>query len=90
MLDFFKFIKEGLTMFRSNFTAMSVCLIIIYTLIIAGDVELNPGPGETPVNFEDNCLSIFHDNIRNLRNKVEYISNIIENYDILSFYRDTS
>jgi hypothetical protein len=28
---------------------MSFCLIIIYTLIIAGDVELNPGPGETPV-----------------------------------------
>ena len=90
MLDFFKFIKEVLTMFRSNFTAMSFCLIIIYTLIIAGDVELNPGPGETPVNFEDHCLSIFHDNIRNLRNKVEYISNIIENYDIVSFYRDTS
>ena len=87
---FFKFIKEGLTMFRSNFTAMSFCLIIIYTLIIAGDVELNPGPGETPVNFEDHCLSIVHDNIRNLRNKLGYISNIIENYDIVSFYRDTS
>jgi hypothetical protein len=57
-------------MFRSNFTAMSFCLIIIYTLIIAGDVELNPGPGETPVNFEDHCLSIFHGNIRSLRNKV--------------------
>jgi hypothetical protein len=42
---YFKFIKAGLTMFRSNFTAMSFCLIIIYTLIIAGDVELNPGPG---------------------------------------------
>jgi hypothetical protein len=82
---FFKFIKAGLTMFRSNFTAMSFCLIIIYTLIIAGDVELNPGPGETPVNFEDHCLSIFHGNIRSLRNKVDYISNIIEDYDILFF-----
>jgi hypothetical protein len=38
-------------MFRSNFTAMSFCLIIIYMLIIAGDVELNPGPGETPVKI---------------------------------------
>jgi hypothetical protein len=32
---------------------MSFCLIIIYTLIIDGDVELNHGPGETPLNFED-------------------------------------
>ena len=53
-------------------------------LIIAGDVELNPGPGETPVNFEDHCLSIFH-NIRSLRNKIDYISNIIEDYDIVFF-----
>ena len=82
---FFKFIKAGLTMFRSNFTAMPFCLIIMYTLIITGDVELNPGPGETPVNFEDYCLSIFHGNIRSLRNKVDYNSNIIEDYDIVFF-----
>jgi hypothetical protein len=43
---FFKFIKAGLTMFRSNFTAMSFCFSIIYTLIIAGDVKLNPGSGQ--------------------------------------------
>ena len=72
-------------MFRSNFTAMSVCLIIIDTLIIAGDVELNPSPGETPVNFEDHCLSIVHGNIRSLRNNVDCISNIIEDYDIVFF-----
>ena len=57
-------------------------------LIIAGDVELNPGPGETPVNFEVHCLSIFHGNIRSLRNKVDYISNIIEDYDIV-FFKET-
>ena len=72
-------------MLRSNFTAMSFCLIIIYMLIIAGDVELNPGPGETPVNFEDHCLSIFHCNIRSLHNKVDYISNIIDDYNIVFF-----
>ena len=43
---FFKFIKAGLTMFRSNFTAMSFCFIFIYTLIIVGDMKLNPGPGQ--------------------------------------------
>jgi hypothetical protein len=64
---------------------MSFCLIIIYMLIIAGDVELNPGPGETPVHFEDHCLSFFHGNIRSLRNQVDYISNIIEDYDIVLF-----
>ena len=49
-------------------------------------MELNPGPGQTPVHFEDHCLSIFHGNIRSLRNKVDYtfcISNIIEDYDIV-------
>jgi exonuclease III len=30
-------------------------------------------------------LSIFHGNIRSLRNKVDYISNIIEDYDIVFF-----
>jgi hypothetical protein len=40
---------------------------------------------QTPVYFEDYCLSIFHGNIRSLRNKVDYISNIIEDYDIVFF-----
>jgi hypothetical protein len=66
----------------ADLTAMSVCLIIIDTLIIAGDVELNPSPGETSVNFEDHCLSIVHGNIKSLRNNVDCISNIIEDYDI--------
>ena len=57
----------------------------MYTLIIAEDVELNPGPGETLVHFENHCLSNFHGNIRSLRNKADYISNIIEDYDIVFF-----
>jgi hypothetical protein len=32
-------------------------------------------------------LSIFHGNIRSLRNKVDYISNIIEDYDIVFLQR---
>ena len=83
---FFKFIKAGLTMFRSNFYGNVILFdyyLYAYNLIIAGDVELNPGPGETPVYFEDHCLSIFHGNIRSIRNKVDYISNIIEDYDIV-------
>jgi hypothetical protein len=45
--------------------------------IDCGDIELNPGPQGTPVSHE-NTLSIFHANIRSLRNKLNYIIDIVE------------
>ncbi|CAG2217259.1 unnamed protein product [Mytilus edulis] len=51
-------------------------------LILSGDVESNPGPA---VDISDQSLSIFHCNIRSLRNKLDYISNVIEEFDIVFF-----
>jgi hypothetical protein len=45
---------------------------------------LNPGPGGTP-DLIESVLSIYHGNIRSLRNKINYITNLIEEFDIVFF-----
>ena len=46
----------------------------------AGDVERNPGP-----NTINNSLSILHCNIRSIRNKLDYITENLLDFDILCF-----
>ncbi len=49
-------------------------------LILAGDVETNPGP------FNDiGCLSILHQNIRSIRNKFDYVKDNFLDFDIICF-----
>jgi hypothetical protein len=43
------------------------------------------GPGGTSNIANENILSIFHCNIRSLRNKLNYIADIIEEFDIVLF-----
>jgi hypothetical protein len=58
--------------------------MFLLLLFLAGDVEKNPGPMGTPVSETNNkSLTIFHSNIRSLRNKINYISDIIEDFDIV-------
>lgn len=38
------------------------------------DVEVNPGPG---------ILSVFHWNARSVRNKIDFLSDIADEYDII-------
>jgi hypothetical protein len=54
-------------------------------LLLSDDVEINPGPGGTSNIANENILSIFHCNIRSLRNKLNYIADIIEEFDIVFF-----
>ena len=49
-------------------------------LIIAGDVERNPGP-----ELFNHTLFVLHQNIRSIRNKFEYIKDTFMDYDILTF-----
>ena len=49
-------------------------------LIIAGDVEQNPGP-----ECFTYSLSVLHGNIRSIRNKFEYLKDNFTDFDILSF-----
>ena len=44
------------------------------------DVHPDPGPGVTD---DSRVLSVFHINIRSLRNKISYLSDIASEYDII-------
>ena len=44
-------------------------IVLILLLLEAGDIERNPGP--TTIN---DSLSILHCNIRSIRNKLDYIT----------------
>jgi transcriptional regulator with PAS, ATPase and Fis domain len=65
-----------------NYDVIVITLLIIHLLLIAGDIELNPVPKGTP-DLIENVLSINHGNIRSLRNKINYLTNLIEEFDIV-------
>ena len=73
-----------LVKYKSNYNIILSYLLLFNLLIVCGDIELNPGPQGTPVSHE-NTLSIFHANIRSLRNKLNYIIDIVEDFDIVFF-----
>ena len=62
-----------------NFCNFRCFLIILMLLLQAGDIETNPGPE----NIHD--LSIVHLNIRSIRNKTEYITDNLLDFNILCF-----
>ena len=80
-------IRKGMLLSRTNFVMMSnIMLMYLLLLFLAGDIEKNPGPMGTPVSENNNkSLTIFHSNIRSLRNKINYITDIIEDFDIVFF-----
>ena len=84
-------IRKGMLLSRTNFVMMSnIMLMFLLLLFLAGDIEKNNGPMGTPVSETNNkSLTIFHSNIRSLRNKINYISDIIEDFDIVFFYRNS-
>ena len=53
------------------------CMLISW-LIVCGDVEINPGPADNPVKEH---LSVFHLNIRSVRNKLNVLEDIAADYD---------
>lgn len=50
-------------------------------LFLAGDVHPNPGPYQEL----NGCFSLIHQNIRSIRNKLDYIKDTFIDFDILSF-----
>ena len=50
----------------------------------SGDVERNPGPGNTSTD-QNYCLTIYHHNIRSIRNKINDIVHIVQDFDIVFF-----
>ena len=55
-------------------------IVLILLLLEAGDIEMNPGP-----NIINNSLSILHSIIRSIRNKLDCITEIFLDFDILCF-----
>ena len=55
-------------------------IVLILLLLEAGDIERNPGH-----NTINNSLSILHCNIRSIRNKLDYITENLLDFDILCF-----
>lgn len=65
---------------QTHFKNVSFMFLLILLLYICGDVETNPGPS---TNHSVDDLSIFHINIRSLRNKLHVLENIASDYHIL-------
>jgi hypothetical protein len=55
-----------------NYDVVVITLLVIHLLLLAGDIELNTGPGGTP-DLIESVLSIYYGSIRSLRNKINYI-----------------
>ncbi len=64
-----------------NFINLDYILFILKLISLSGDIESNPGPG-----FENiPCLSVIHQNIRSIRNKMDYIKDNYLDFDVLCF-----
>ncbi|CAC5404095.1 unnamed protein product [Mytilus coruscus] len=70
--------------YKSYSDIVSFYMLLYSLLLICGDIESNPGPGGTS-DPPEKTLSVFHGNIRSLRNKLNYITDIIEDFDIVFF-----
>ena len=60
------------------------CLFTItkILLLLSNDVESNPGPESTG---NQSSMSLLHQNIRSIRNKIDYIKDHFSDFDILCF-----
>ncbi|CAC5379465.1 unnamed protein product [Mytilus coruscus] len=71
-------------LYRTCSNLIAFYLLLLCLLLICGDIEPNPGPERTH-EYSEKTLSIFHCNIRSLRNKLNYIADIIEDNDVVFF-----
>ncbi|CAC5374903.1 unnamed protein product [Mytilus coruscus] len=71
-------------LYRTCSNLIAFYLLLLCLLLICGDIEPYPGPERTH-EYSEKTLSIFHCNIRSLRNKLNYIADIIEDYDVVFF-----
>ena len=81
------FVLESYRIFHVN--VINIALIISFIklcLLLSEDIEQNPGPtqGDTTRTLQSS-ISICHLNIRSLRNKIDDIVHIVEDFDIVCF-----
>ena len=76
------FAKGTEVLYLYGFTNHSYILFKHTLLLLSGDIERNPGPD---LNATESCFSILHQNIRSIRNKLDYINDFFSDYDVLCF-----
>ena len=76
-----QYIKSILFNGEKELTEKIYFILYFCTLILlAGDVQLNPGPIEQENAF---LLSILHCNVRSIRNKLDFIRNEFLDFNII-------
>jgi hypothetical protein len=58
-------------------------LFVLQYILIIGNVEVNPGP-ELINHSSDNSKSICNINIRSARNKLDFLNNVTDEFDIIA------
>ena len=79
--DFMSVNMHSVTDMAQNLQLYFIIIQLIF-LIMAGDVELNPGPAQ---HASDYTLSLLHCNIRSIRHKLEYIRDNFIDFNVLCF-----
>ena len=66
-------------------------LFVLHFILLIGNVELNPGPetlnmssSSLSVKSSDKSISICNINIRSLRNKIDFLENFFDEFDIVA------
>ena len=57
-------------------------LFVLHFILLVGNVEQNPGPDN--LSIDDNSISICNINIRSIRNKLEFLHNFVEEFDLIA------
>ena len=62
-----------------------VLLFVLQYILIVGNVEVNPGPELiNHLSVSDNSISICNINIRSARNKLDFLNNFNDEFDIIA------
>lgn len=83
LLWFCYFIKIFTNSILLNKCTLSLAILLITLILLAGDIAENPGPEHA--EGEINSISILHLNIRSIRNKLKYIEDNFTDFNILCF-----
>ena len=86
------FLSLAILQSSNNNTNIVFLLFVLHFILIIGNVEQNPGPvginesntSNTPINNTDRHISICNINIRSVRNKLGFLENFTDEYDIVT------
>ena len=92
--DVHEFLFASLLIIQSLNPKVNVAFIlfVLHFILLIGNIESNPGPesayiSSTPLSaidiLSDNSISICNINIRSIRNKINFLQNFVDEFDII-------